>query len=163
MSITDRLASVAVVFAALLLMVNSTFAAPGSEVAADAESEESAPADAPACAGCPIAETKLAPPPGHEAADEAAAADADAAAPESEVAAADADKAKAAPAGNLVVNREQRYVEFDAKIVFQEGEWVELIACSPNTLEYESLTVTEARPSQIHLGLIMVGLEPGSR
>lgn len=61
----------------------------------------------------------------------------------------------------LTVYRDKGYLEFEATIVFEEGEWVELIACSPNTLEYESLLVSKAQPSHVHLGLIMLGLNPG--
>lgn len=61
----------------------------------------------------------------------------------------------------LTVHRDKGYIEFDATIVFEKGEWVELIACSPNTLEYESLLVSQAQPSHVHLGLIMLGLKPG--
>lgn len=60
------------------------------------------------------------------------------------------------------IHRQQGYIEFEARVVFEEGDWVELLACSPNTLEYESLMVSRAEPSHVHFGLIMLGLKPGS-
>lgn len=40
--------------------------------------------------------------------------------------------------------------------------YLELVACSPDTREHESLVVTDATPSLIHAALLAVGLEPGS-
>jgi len=66
------------------------------------------------------------------------------------------------------VDREARTVEFDGRvpILVDDPEapklYLELIACTPNTKEHESLVVTPARPSHIHAALLMIGLEPGA-
>ena len=68
-----------------------------------------------------------------------------------------------APGGwpHIHVDREAGEIDLDAKVVLREGEWIELIACSPNTREHEALVVVPARPSHIHLALLTLGLEPG--
>ena len=74
------------------------------------------------------------------------------------------------------VDRVHRIVEVDATVVFdtafgdQEkvdddrppGVWLELVACTPHTREYESLLAVQARPSHIHQALLIVGLVPGA-
>ncbi len=39
--------------------------------------------------------------------------------------------------------------------------YLELVACSPDTREHESLVVTPVQPSLIHAALLSIGLEPG--
>ena len=39
--------------------------------------------------------------------------------------------------------------------------YLELVACSPDTREHESLVMTRARPSNVHAALLAIGLEPG--
>ena len=41
-------------------------------------------------------------------------------------------------------------------------DWIELVACTVGTREYESLLVVSAQPSHIHQALLMIGLIPGS-
>ena len=60
------------------------------------------------------------------------------------------------------IDREARVVELDAKVVTREADWLELIACTPGSREYESILTTAARHSHIHLALLAVGLEPGN-
>jgi hypothetical protein len=52
-------------------------------------------------------------------------------------------------------------VEVDAKVVLRQG-LLELVACSPQTREHESILVSEARPKHICQAMGLVGLEPGS-
>jgi hypothetical protein len=39
--------------------------------------------------------------------------------------------------------------------------FLEVIACSPNTREHETLIVSDVKPSHIHAALLVVGLTPG--
>lgn len=39
--------------------------------------------------------------------------------------------------------------------------FLEIVACSPDTREHETLVVTSAKPSHVHAALLMIGLEPG--
>ena len=52
-------------------------------------------------------------------------------------------------------------VELDAKVVLREGT-LELLACSPQTREHESILVVSARPVNVFQALGLIGLEPGS-
>jgi len=67
---------------------------------------------------------------------------------------------RAAPSG--------RYVELDARTTFffdtfEEGDiFLEIIACSPDSREHETLVVCDARASNIHAALLLAGFEPGS-
>lgn len=61
-----------------------------------------------------------------------------------------------------------RTVEFDGIVPIAVGMpgspvvYLELVACTPDTKEHESLVMTDARPSDIHAALLLTGLEPGS-
>jgi hypothetical protein len=61
-----------------------------------------------------------------------------------------------------------RVVEFDGTVpidAHNEGSprvYLELLACSRDTREHESLVVTDALPSSIHAALLAIGLEPGA-
>ncbi|HVU64308.1 MAG TPA: YdjY domain-containing protein [Phycisphaerales bacterium] len=39
--------------------------------------------------------------------------------------------------------------------------YLEVLVCSPNTREHETLVVTEVRPSNIHAAMLAIGLKPG--
>jgi len=62
---------------------------------------------------------------------------------------------------------EAKIVEFDGRvpIVVDDPEapdvYLEVIVCTPDTKEHETLVVTEARPSHVHAALLMIGLKPG--
>jgi len=75
-------------------------------------------------------------------------------------------RAPAAPAKaemrGIKLDREAGHIDLDAKVVLREGEWLELLACTPGTREHESILTVEAQPRNIHLALILLGLEPGS-
>jgi hypothetical protein len=65
------------------------------------------------------------------------------------------------PLPHIEVDREAREVRFEAKVNLREARWLELIATTPQGRTHEALLVTEARPSHIHLALLLIGLEPG--
>ena len=84
----------------------------------------------------------------------------------SEVGAAGANAADAPRQGDqalpgIRVDRENRLVDVAAAVVTREGDWMELLGCAPESREYESILVVKARPSHLHLALVMIGLEPG--
>ncbi len=55
----------------------------------------------------------------------------------------------------------RQVVEVDAVVVLREGP-LELLACSPNTREHESILVVQARPIHIYQAMGLIGLQPGS-
>lgn len=61
----------------------------------------------------------------------------------------------------IEIDREAGHVELEAEVVSEEADWLELLVCSPNTREYESVLSSPARPSHIHLALLLLDLEPG--
>ncbi len=40
--------------------------------------------------------------------------------------------------------------------------YLEVVACSPDTREHESLLVSTARPSHVHAAMLLIGLKPGN-
>lgn len=61
----------------------------------------------------------------------------------------------------LIVSLKGGYVDVDAKVCLREGEFLEMFACTPDSKEHESILVLQAKPSMIHLGLLLLGAEPG--
>jgi len=67
----------------------------------------------------------------------------------------------------LRISNEHRLLEFDGTVPIDCHDpvtpvvYLELVACTPDTREHESLVVTEVPPSLIHAGLLALGLEPG--
>lgn len=59
------------------------------------------------------------------------------------------------------VNLKHHWVDLDAKVAHRAGKWLELLACSPGTRDYESLLTVAAKPRHIDLALLMLGLKPG--
>ncbi len=59
------------------------------------------------------------------------------------------------------IDWQNRLVEVDAKIVLREGT-LELLACSPQTREHESILSVPAKPTHIFQALGLIGLEPGA-
>lgn len=59
-------------------------------------------------------------------------------------------------------------MEFDAEVAIDAHDprtpdvYLELIACTPDTREHESLVVTRVPPSLIHAALLAIGAEPGA-
>jgi hypothetical protein len=66
------------------------------------------------------------------------------------------------------VNVAERLVEFDATtspMLVEDPQapllFLEVIACTPDTREHETLVVTKARPSHVHAAMLLIGLVPG--
>lgn len=65
------------------------------------------------------------------------------------------------------VDRAARTVEFDGVVPIDvrnpDGTpiFLEVVVCTADTREHESLVATTARPSDIHAALLLIGLEPG--
>ena len=53
------------------------------------------------------------------------------------------------------------FVPIDAHSDATPHVYLELMICSPDTREHESLVVTKVKPSHIHAALLMIGLQPG--
>ena len=62
---------------------------------------------------------------------------------------------------HMRLDREAGELILEARVIRRKADWLELVACSPRTREHESILVVPARPSDLHLGLILLGLEPG--
>ena len=62
---------------------------------------------------------------------------------------------------HVTVDREARIVEIDAQVVNREVDWLELLLCTEGGREHETILTTAARPSHVHLALILIGLQPG--
>ncbi len=61
----------------------------------------------------------------------------------------------------ITLNLEERCVDVDAEVCLHDG-LLELLACTPDTKEHESVVVLKARPMHIHTALLLFGAEPGS-
>ena len=59
------------------------------------------------------------------------------------------------------INPEEWCVDVEAKVCLREG-MLELVACTKDTKEHESLVVVEAKPSHIHTALLLLRAKPGS-
>ncbi|MEQ9455106.1 MAG: YdjY domain-containing protein [Phycisphaeraceae bacterium] len=77
---------------------------------------------------------------------------------------------------HIRIDRDTRTIEIDATVVYERrevrseetgellytfGDWLELLLCTTNTREHESLLATDAKPSDIHAALLLLGLQPG--
>lgn len=58
------------------------------------------------------------------------------------------------------INLDEWSVDLDAKICLEEG-LLELIACTVNSKEHESIVTIEGRPSHAHTALLLLGAKPG--
>ncbi|WP_338687714.1 YdjY domain-containing protein [Haloferula helveola] len=54
-----------------------------------------------------------------------------------------------------------RQVDVDATVCLREG-FLELLACTKQTKEHESIVAVEAKPSHIHAALLLLGAKPGN-
>lgn len=70
--------------------------------------------------------------------------------------------AGAAVMPHIKVDVEKKTVDLEAKVNLREAKWLELLACTPGSRDHEAVLTTPARPSHIHLALLMIGLEPGA-
>lgn len=66
------------------------------------------------------------------------------------------------------VDLAHKLVEFDGMVPIDVHNpksprvYLEVIACTFDSKEHESLVVTRAKPSHVHAALLMIGLEPGA-
>lgn len=61
----------------------------------------------------------------------------------------------------ITIDREARCVDIEAEVVNRDVKWLELLLCKAGGREHETILTTEARPSHVHLSLILLGLKPG--
>ena len=59
------------------------------------------------------------------------------------------------------INAKERYVDVDASICLDQGA-LELIACTKNTKEHETIVALEAKAKHIHTALLLIGAKPGN-
>lgn len=59
------------------------------------------------------------------------------------------------------INLDQWCVDVDSRVCLKEG-LLELIACTKDTKEHESILMIEAKPSHVHTALLLLGAKPGS-
>ena len=64
-------------------------------------------------------------------------------------------------APGIWIDWSRRLIELEARVALRSGP-LELLACSPNTREHESILVVQARPLDIYHAMGLVGLEPGA-
>lgn len=80
-------------------------------------------------------------------------------------AAAEPDKLKAAleklKLPGIKINIEEWCVDIESEVCLEEG-FLELIACTPDSKEHESIVVVNAAPMHIHTALLLLGAEPGN-
>jgi hypothetical protein len=80
-----------------------------------------------------------------------------------------AEKPKPAPpATGFRLNLTNKTLEFDGQVVINVHDpqtpivYVEALVCRPDSLEHESLVMTNISARMVHAGLLALGLEPGS-
>jgi hypothetical protein len=61
----------------------------------------------------------------------------------------------------ITIDREAGHVDIEAEVVNRDVKWLELLLCKAGGREHETILATEARPSHVHLSLILLGLKPG--
>jgi hypothetical protein len=62
---------------------------------------------------------------------------------------------------HVTINAERGYVDVSATVCLRRGDFLEMFACAKDTREHESILSLDAAPSTMHLGLLLLGLEPG--
>ena len=61
----------------------------------------------------------------------------------------------------ITINSEENLLDVEASICLGEG-FLELIACTKDSKEHESVVVIAAKPQHIHAGLLLLGARPGN-
>lgn len=62
----------------------------------------------------------------------------------------------------VTINAEAKHLDITAAVCLRQGEFLEMFACTRDSREHESILTIDAMPSTIHLGLLLLGLEPGN-
>ncbi|GDX98071.1 hypothetical protein LBMAG48_04750 [Phycisphaerae bacterium] len=58
-----------------------------------------------------------------------------------------------------------KIIELDAEVPINaqaERVYLEVLVCTPNSREHETLVVTNVKPSQVHAMLLLIGAQPGT-
>ncbi|MEM1097448.1 MAG: YdjY domain-containing protein [Planctomycetota bacterium] len=71
-------------------------------------------------------------------------------------------KATSAPIPGISLHREAGFLDLDATVIGHGCEWLELVACTPGSREHEALVTIDAKPSDLHLALLLLGMDPGT-
>ena len=61
----------------------------------------------------------------------------------------------------VTINSKERYVDVSSSICLAAGA-LELVACTKDTKEHESIVMVEAKPVYIHTALLLLGAKPGT-
>ena len=61
----------------------------------------------------------------------------------------------------ITINSEERFVDVQSVVCLAKG-YLEVIACTKDSREHESIVMVEAKPSHIHASLLLIGATPGS-
>jgi hypothetical protein len=61
----------------------------------------------------------------------------------------------------ITINSEDRCVDVDATVCLTEG-YLELVACTKDTKEHESIIVIGAKAQHVHAALLLLGARPGN-
>lgn len=116
--------------------------------------------------GCTQEKTHTAPAPADSDAAATSAAPAEPPAPLH--GAGEAPRTWAEPFPGVRVDAARKVIEFDGQVPIDPHDpqtpriYLEVMVCSRDTREHESLVVTSVKPSHIHAALLMIGLEPGT-
>jgi len=60
----------------------------------------------------------------------------------------------------ITIDSENKWIDVDAKVALDEG-MLEVIACTSDSREHESIVVVQAVPSHIHAALLLIGANNG--
>ncbi|MEM1444698.1 MAG: YdjY domain-containing protein [Planctomycetota bacterium] len=72
------------------------------------------------------------------------------------------DAAKTPTMPGLEIDLEAGYVDLDATVIGHGCEWLELVATTSGGREHEALVTVDAKPSDLHVALLLLGLEAGT-
>jgi hypothetical protein len=61
----------------------------------------------------------------------------------------------------VTVDAKKGHLDIAATVCLRRGEFLEMFACTKDSREHESILVIDGMPSTIHLGLLLLGQEPG--
>lgn len=68
----------------------------------------------------------------------------------------------------ITIDREKKLIELDGIVPIDAHDnpttkvYLEVIVCTPDSKEHETLVVTKAKASEVHAALLLIGLEPGT-
>ena len=74
---------------------------------------------------------------------------------------ADVGTARELKLPGLTLHAKERYIDVDARVCLDAG-YLELIACTKDSKEHESIIAVDAKPSHMHAALLLLRAEPGN-